>query len=126
MLIEAQQVLTEIPLITKEIKTRAHELHEATREIIPMLSDDQVKQLLHAKWITPLAENLRTVPGSCVSELISAVTHMAEKYSTTFSDVESTITSAQSSLAEMMGKLRSTNTSDEQGLAALTAMFGGK
>lgn len=125
VLVEADTALTEISTLKKDIKSRGTEIHEQTRQIIGVLSDDEVRTLLHAKWITALIEGLRTIPGTLVDELVSAVEHLEKKYETTLADVNSSIVETETELAGMMAQLTGSDT-DVKGLNALTSLLGGK
>lgn len=125
VLIEADATLSEIAALKKDIKARETEMHEKTRELIGGLSDQQVKDLLHDKWITALFDSLRTVPVTLMDELVAGVTHLERKYNTTLADVNEKIDSTQAELAGMMAQLTGNDT-DIQGLDALATMFGGK
>lgn len=125
VLIEADTTLSEIATLKRDLKVYQAEIHEKTRELIGTLSDEQVRELLHTKWITGLMDALRTVPVTLMDELIAGVEHLSTKYSSTLADVNEQIDSTQTELAGMMAQLTG-NDSDLQGLNALATMFGGK
>lgn len=124
-LLEADRLLSEIAGRKKEITERKSEIHERTRALIPTLSDDQVTELLHAKWITPLCEAIDSVPGETIDVLLEKLRSLRDKYSTTLTEVDTQIGETSAELAEMMGQLTG-NATDVRGIDALAKMLGGK
>ena len=89
------------------------------------LTDAQVNELLHLKWITPLSLELATMPIAVISQLTSKVQALADKYAVTYSQVANEIKTTEQELAQMMGKLTG-NEFDMQGLAELTSLLKGE
>ena len=110
--------------IKKLIKDNAAALHMATKDTIEGLSDDQVYDLLHAKWIVPLVDGLSKLPDSIIADLTSALEKLAAKYSTTFSEVEDQIEETEKELSGMLDLLTG-DEFDMQGLEELKKMLGG-
>ena len=110
--------------LKKQIKDRAAALHMATKDTIEGLSDDQVYELLHAKWIVPLVNSLSKLPDSIITDFISSLVKLASKYSTTFSEVEDQIEETEKDLSGMLDLLTGDDF-DMQGLAELKKMLGG-
>ena len=110
--------------LKKQIKDKSEKLHLNTKMTIEFLSDMQVMELLHEKWLLPLVDQLRALPDCIISNLISRLEKLAHKYSTTFSDVENQILSTQHQLSKMIDMLVG-NEFDMRGLAELKKMFGG-
>lgn len=112
----------------KELKTTIKEssvkLHSATKEAIEKLSDDQVFSLLNQKWIIPLLRELNQLPISILNDLSMKVQALADKYSTTFSDVEKEIAETEQILTEMLDQLTG-NEADMKGLNELKSLLGG-
>ena len=96
----------------------------ATKDTIEGLSDDQVYDLLHAKWIVPLVDGLSKLPDSIIADLTSALEKLAAKYSTTFSEVEDQIEETEKELSGMLDLLTG-DEFDMQGLEELKKMLGG-
>ena len=110
--------------LKKQIKDKAAALHMATKDAIEGLSDDQVYELLHAKWIVPLVNSLSKLPDSIITDFISSLVKLASKYSTTFSEVEDQIEETEKDLSGMLDLLTGDDF-DMQGLAELKKMLGG-
>lgn len=110
--------------LKKQIKDKAAELHMATKAAIEGLSDDQVYELLHKKWIVPLTHGLSKLPDSIISDFTASLEKLAAKYSTTFSEVEDQIKETEKELSGMLDLLTG-DEFDMQGLEELKKMLGG-
>ena len=91
---------------------------------IESLSDEEVKELLHEKWICPLVEGLSRLPESIVADFIAKLEKLASKYSTTISEVEDQIIATEKELSDMLDMLTGDDF-DMQGLSELKKMLGG-
>ncbi len=110
--------------VKSQIKSKNDELILKTKETIEALSDDQVMDLLHAKWITPLVNGLKDLPDTIINDLVSQVEALSQKYSTTLSNVEEQIESTEKELSGLISMLTG-NEFDMQGLTELKKMLGG-
>ena len=122
--VKADQLLTEQAELKADIKEKAIALHLKTKTIIEGLSDEQVDNLLHLKWITPLSQELASMPNSVITQLISQVQALADKYAVTYSQVANEIKTTEEALADMVGELAG-NECDLQGLNELTNLLKG-
>jgi len=109
--------------LKKQIKDKSDELHMTTKETLESLNDDQVMDLLHEKWITPLVAGLQELPNSIISDLVSRLEKLASKYDTTLSGIEEQIKDTEKELSQMLDMLTG-NEFDMQGLAELKKMLG--
>ncbi|EJC6782319.1 type I restriction-modification system subunit M [Vibrio parahaemolyticus] len=123
-IIRANKLIDEEKALKKAVKEAATQLHLKTKSTIEGLSDEQVNNLLHLKWITPLSSELAAMPNSVIIELTSKVKALADKYTVTYSQVSNEIKTTEQELAEMMGELTS-NEFDLQGLSELTRLLKG-
>ncbi len=110
--------------LKRQIKDKAAALHMETKAAIEGLSDDEVMDLLHEKWITPLVEGLAKLPESIIADFVSKLDKLVAKYSTTFSEVEDQIAETEKELSRMLDMLTG-DEFDMQGLAELKKMLGG-
>lgn len=110
--------------LKKQIKNKAADLHMATKSVIEGLSDGQVYDLLHEKWIVPLVDGLSRLPDSIIADFTLSLEKLASKYSTTISEVEDQIKETEKELSEMMDLLTG-DEYDMQGLTELKKMLGG-
>ena len=124
-LIQADKLLTEQTELKSDIKEKANTLHLKTKTTIEALIDEQVNELLHLKWITPLSNKLAGMPNALITQLTTQVQALANKYAVTYSQVASGIKTTEQELADMMGELTG-NEFDLQGLAELTSLLKGE
>lgn len=110
--------------LKRQIKDKAAALHMETKAAIEGLSDDEVMDLLHEKWITPLVEGLAKLPESIIADFVSKLDKLVAKYSTTFSEVEDQIAETEKELSGMLDMLTG-DEFDMKGLAELKKMLGG-
>lgn len=88
-----------------KIKKETAELHIKTKETIEHLDDKQVLELLEIKWIDPLILALNKLPEDLIHDLAAKIKNLAEKYATTFSDIEKEIKKTENELASMIDEL---------------------
>jgi type I restriction enzyme M protein len=101
--------------LKKEINEEADALHTLTKKTIETLTDEQVKELLENKWISPLVIALNNLPANSITTLIQKVNYLAGKYSTTLQEVSNQLRDTEQALAQMMGELTGSD-HDMQGL----------
>lgn len=123
-IIEANKLIDEEKALKKAVKEAQIALHLKTKTTIEGLSDEQVNELLHLKWIAPLSLELAAMPSAVITQLTSQVQALADKYAVTYSQVASEIKSTEQALAQMMRELTG-NEFDQQGLAELTNLLKG-
>lgn len=123
-IIAASKLIDEEKALKKSVKEAAIALHLKTKTTIEDLTDEQVNELLHLKWIAPLSLELAAMPSTVISQLTNQVQALADKYAVTYSQVSKEITSTEQELAKMIGELTG-NEFDMQGLAELTSLLKG-
>ncbi|WP_088212910.1 type I restriction-modification system subunit M [Shewanella sp. Shew256] len=123
-IIEANKLIDEDKALKKAVKEAQTALHLKTKTTIEGLTDEQVNELLHLKWIMPLSLELAAMPSAVITQLTSQVQALAEKYAVTYSQVANEIKTTEIELADMMGELTG-NEFDLQGLAELTNLLKG-
>jgi type I restriction enzyme M protein len=123
--VKADHLLAEQTELKADIKAKAGALHLKTKTTIEDLTDEQVNELLHLKWIAPLSRELAAMPSAVITQLTSQVQALADKYAVTYSQVASEIKTTEKELAEMMDELTG-NEFDQQGLAELTSLLKGE
>lgn len=123
-IIKANKLIDEEKALKKAVKEAQVALHLKTKTTIEGLSDEQVYELLHLKWIEPISQELAAMPSVVISELTNQVQSLADKYAVTYSQVANEIQTTEIDLAKMMGELTG-NEFDLQGLAELTSLLKG-
>ena len=73
--------------------------------MIENLSEENVRELLQLKWITPVCDELMRLPYSCVDKLQKSIDALSKKYEDTYANIENEIQEAEASLCEMMSEL---------------------
>lgn len=91
--------------LKKNLKTKTAALISATKSTIENLTDDQVMELLQQKWINPLLDSLNELPNAIISNLVSKVSQISEKYGTTLVELEEQIKAAENSLTTLLEEL---------------------
>ena len=124
-IIHASKLIDEEKTLKKTVKDAAIALHSETKKTIEALTNEQVNNLLHLKWIAPLSTELATMPNAVISQLTSQVQALADKYAVTYSQVANEIKTTEQQLAEKMGELTG-NEFDLQGLAELIKLLKGE
>lgn len=118
------KVANEIRTAKKASKDLKNSLTEKTRELIPTLSEELIKNLLHKKWIEPLDIDLQTIPESIINELITSVRRLNSKYARPLQSIEKEKKDVESKLSTLLSQL----TGNEYDMAALNefkTMIGG-
>ena len=110
--------------LKKKIKEKCEKLHIATKIKIESLSDEQVLELLHEKWIVPLVDGLNDIPSNIINGLVSRLEKLAAKYSITFSEIDEQVKSTERELSNMLDMLTA-DEFDMQGLTELKKLLGG-
>ena len=76
----------------------------APKSVIERLTDEEVRDLLHRKWILPLMENLNSLPDAVLDDFVKQLDAVCKKYETTFEDVESQIAEYRARIAGAAGR----------------------
>jgi type I restriction enzyme M protein len=111
--------------LKKTIKKDSAKLHLLTKKTIENLTDEQVYSLLELKWIKPLTYDLHQMPEVILDNLAARVQALAEKYSTTYSEVEQKIRATEEVLSSMLEQLTGSDV-DIKGLTELKSLLGGQ
>lgn len=124
-LTDALKLNEEEKKLKSAVKKGKEALELQTKDTIENLRVEQVKELLHRKWITPLVQNLLSLPNNAVDALISELNALNQKYETTFAELESQIAETETQLSAMMDELTGSET-DLLGLSELRKLLGGE
>lgn len=111
--------------LKSQIKTETAALHAKTKTTIEELSDEQVKKLLEIKWIKSLVDNLYSIPDTIVSGLVAKIKALAEKYDTTYFDIEAEISETEKELCSLIDELCG-NEFDMKGLSEFKSLLLGE
>lgn len=122
---KAEALLTEEKDLKKQIKNSSAALNSRTKETIEKLSDDEARELLRQKWITPITESALSLADKVVADFVGKLENLCKKYETTFSDNESEINETELSLTSLLGDLTGSET-DIKGIAELKKLLTGE
>ena len=109
LLVEADKLLDLEKKQNAEVKASLAEIEEKAIETIKGLSIAEIKELLEAKWIKPLADDLRQVAQHLVDSFDDSLTSLSAKYSETLVDIDRNISAAENSLASLIDDLTGTD-----------------
>lgn len=123
-IIQASKLIDEEKALKKALKEATLALHLLTKTTLEGLSDEQVYNLLHIKWITPFTSELAAMPSQVITQLTNQVKALADKYAVTYSQVAKDIKTIERELADMINELIG-NEFDTQGFVELTSLLKG-
>jgi type I restriction enzyme M protein len=116
-------LIAEEKKLKSKLRVETVELHTKTKTVIESLTDDEARTLLDEKWIEPLLTSINSIPKTVLDGLISKVGALAEKYKTTYSEIENELNETQIAIGSMMKELTG-NTHDLEGLEEFMALLG--
>lgn len=108
-------LLNEQKTLKKSAKGLAASHKSKTKETIEGLSDQQVRDLLDEKWDRPVVDVISSLACSAVEGLVNRVKALAQKYSTTFTQVDEEISHEEDEFAGLLSKL----TGDDYGMVGI-------
>lgn len=122
---DAQRLLGEQKTLGKNIKEQTLELEVATKKAIESLTDQQARDLLDEKWNKALVDDILKLPHDAIDILVGKVRSLANKYGTTFAEVDEQIRDAEHELVGMLNMLTG-NEYDMAGINELAFLLGGE
>ena len=81
---DVDALFAEEKTLKKQVKDDSAALHQRTKGVIERLTDEEVRDLLHRKWILPLMENLNSLPDAVLDDFVKQLDVVCKKYETTF------------------------------------------
>ena len=103
---DVDALFAEEKTLKKKVKDDSAALHQRTKSVIEHLTDEEVRDLLHRKWILPLMENLNSLPDAVLDDFVKQLDAVCKKYETTFEDVESQIADTEHELLGLLDDLQ--------------------
>lgn len=122
--LSAKKMLDSKTGLDKNLKAAKAKLEEATHEAIKGATEDQIDELLVAKWIDPLIGELSTMPSTVLLRLEKQVRDLRAKYAVGLVDLDQQIQQTEVKLGGLLVSLTG-STSDVSGLKALQEILGG-
>jgi len=100
------------------------ELHEKTRTTILTMDHETALIILEAKWITPILDGIGEFPEIFINGLIDKLSHLADKYHVTFTEVGDKIEKTEKIVSDSVAQLQGSSF-DMEGFAELQKLLGG-
>ena len=110
--------------LKKEIKQDEDTLHLETKNTIESLTDAQLLTALKAKWITPIIDNINSLPVTMIDNLTKEMNTLADKYAVTLNDIENDIRKTEKELISMLQDLTGSE-EDMKGINEFIRILGG-
>lgn len=123
-LLQVEDLLAQEKQLKAEIKSDAQALHLLTKATIEALDDDQVLELLEAKWVEPIVNAIFALPNDVIEHLTDVVQALADKYAVTYTETTQKLTQAEHALADLINDLTGDDF-DIQGLAQFQTLLKG-
>ena len=121
---KAEKLNNEEKKLKTEIKQGEDELHLETKAKIESLSEEEVNNLLHKKWSSPIYNGILGLSDDMLKAFTKDVEALSTKYAVTMDDLEKEIKETEKSLASMLSELTGSER-DMEGINELIKLLGG-
>ena len=121
---KAEKLNNEEKKLKTEIKQGEDELHLETKAKIESLSEEEVNNLLHKKWSSPIYNGILDLSDDMLKTFTKDVEALSTKYAVTMDDLEKEIKETEKSLASMLSELTGSER-DMEGINELIKLLGG-
>ena len=108
-----------------DIKTAEEALTNKTKETIENLTEEQIYDLLEAKWITPLVSQITALPDELLRKWVANLTALSVKYEDTLLNIDAEIDSTENELGKLLGELTG-SADDLEGIKTLQQLLRGE
>lgn len=121
---KAEKLNNEEKKLKTEIKQGEDELHLETKAKIESLSEEEINNLLHEKWSSPIYNGILGLSDEMLKAFTKDVEALSTKYAVTMDDLEKEIKETEKSLASMLSELTGSE-KDMEGINELIKLLGG-
>ena len=121
---KAEKLNNEEKKLKTEIKQGEDELHLETKAKIESLSEEEVNNLLHKKWSSPIYNGILDLSDDMLKAFTKDVEALSTKYAVTMDDLEKEIKETEKSLVSMLSELTGSER-DMEGINELIKLLGG-
>ena len=121
---KAEKLNNEEKKLKTEIKQGEDELHLETKTKIESLSEEEINNLLHEKWSSPIYNGILDLSDDMLKTFTKDVEALSTKYAVTMDDLEKEIKETEKSLASMLSELTGSER-DMEGINELIKLLGG-
>lgn len=101
-LAEVSRLMEEQAELTKQIKSDEETLHNQTKETIESLSVDESLNLLDIKWNQPIVESINGLLPNAISDIISEIDTLNNKYIDTLISIETDLKAANNKMKPLL------------------------
>ena len=103
----------------KQIKADRQALEEKTIQAIEHLTDEEIADFLHRKWIVPVCQGINGSLAAVLSALEAVALALSWKYAVSYQQIDDEITQANEELSQLVSQL----TGDEFAIKGLEALI---
>ena len=103
----------------KQIKADRQALEEKTIQAIEHLTDEEIADFLHRKWIVPVCQGINGSLAAVLSALEAVALALSRKYAVSYQQIDDEITQANEELSQLVSQL----TGDEFAIKGLEALI---
>ena len=89
----------------KQIKADKLALEEKTIQAIKQLTDEEIADFLHLKWIVPVCEGINGALTAVLSALETAALALSQKYAVSYHQIDDEIAQANEELSQLVSQL---------------------
>ncbi len=104
-ILKIDELTSKISKLKKELKEKKEKLNKNNETKIISLTDDEIHNLLIKKWIDPVCVEIENLSFELVKLLVREINKLINKYSSTFTDVNSNINTLESQLSSNLKEL---------------------
>lgn len=121
---KAEKLNNEEKKLKAEIKQGEDEIHLETKAKIESLTEEEINNLLHEKWSSPIYKGILDLSNDMLKAFTKDVEALSTKYAVTMDDLEKEIEKTEKSLASMLSELTGSER-DMEGINELIKLLGG-
>lgn len=104
-LVKVSEILDDKKQDENRIKEKEQKLEEAVYAKIPGLTDEEIDQLMYAKWFANLPEKFAELVREPINKELATLNELNNLYSVTLSDLDNDIEKLEGKLADMFNDL---------------------
>ena len=118
----ARFAINEEKIFAKEAKEKASSVNDKIIEKLSSLTDDEIKDCLKTKWITPIISQFEKYTDGIVDKFIGQMENLKTKYSSVIFDTEEDIKNSEKELNDMISLLNGSD-SDMKALKLISSLL---
>lgn len=111
--------------LNKELKKLKDELNKESLDRIEKLTDTEINDLLEAKWITPIINNIYNLVDNLLNSFASNINELIRKYKHPIEELDNTIKKEEKELVSLLNELKADDY-DKKALEDIIKLLGGQ